>query len=44
MKNDQMTDIERKKLTEYILRYLQKLPWLKNCNLPIIAIGGSART
>ena len=43
MKNDQMTDIERKKLTEYILNSLQKFPWLKNCNLPIIAIGGSAR-
>ena len=43
MKNDQMTDIERKKLTEYILKCLHKLPWLKNCNLPIIAIGGSAR-
>jgi exopolyphosphatase / guanosine-5'-triphosphate,3'-diphosphate pyrophosphatase len=43
MKNDQMTVKEREKLSEYILKSLHKLTWLKKCKLPIIAIGGSAR-
>ncbi|MCQ6275091.1 Ppx/GppA family phosphatase [Bacillus sp. V3B] len=43
MKHDQITEMERNKLTEYILNSFAQLPWLRNLQVPIIAIGGSAR-
>lgn len=43
MKQDKMTVKEKSSLHEYILNALDKLPWLKNINKPIVAIGGSAR-
>ena len=43
MKNDRMTDDERERLSEFLLSSLEQLPWLKNLQVPVIAIGGSAR-
>ena len=43
MKNDRMTDAERKSLSEFLLSSLEQLPWLKNLQVPVVAIGGSAR-
>jgi exopolyphosphatase/guanosine-5'-triphosphate,3'-diphosphate pyrophosphatase len=43
MKQDRITEMERNKLTEYILKSFDQLPWLRNLQVPIIAIGGSAR-
>lgn len=30
--------------TQYIREHLEEIPWLKNINLPIVGIGGTART
>ena len=43
MKNNRMTDDERESLSEFVLSSLEQLPWLKNLQVPVIAIGGSAR-
>ncbi len=43
MKQDRMTENERKALSEFILSSLEQLPWLKCLQIPVIAIGGSAR-
>ncbi len=43
MKQDRMTENERKALSEFILSSLEQLPWLKSLQIPVIAIGGSAR-
>jgi len=43
MKQDRMTEDERIRLDEFILHSLDQLPWLKNVQVPVIAIGGSAR-
>ena len=43
MKHDIMTQAEEKELTAFILQSLEQLPWLKNLQVPVIAIGGSAR-
>ena len=43
MKNDRMTDAERKSLSEFLLSSLEQLPWLENLQVPVVAIGGSAR-
>lgn len=43
MKENVATEEEIKKLTLFLKTQLQTLPWLKNKQAPIIAIGGSAR-
>lgn len=43
IKNDPVTVQERKKLAEFIKASFEQLPWLRNLQVPVIAIGGSAR-
>ncbi|WP_428908813.1 exopolyphosphatase [Niallia sp. Krafla_26] len=43
MKQEKMTDQEKKELNAYLLNAFNELPWLRHINKPIIAIGGSAR-
>lgn len=43
VKNEVMTAQEQTELTEFLNGQFQKLTWLKNKKVPIIAIGGSAR-
>ncbi|WP_077211349.1 Ppx/GppA family phosphatase [Bacillus dakarensis] len=40
---DKITAVEKKQLQNYIVESFKTLPWLKDLNVPIIAIGGSAR-
>ncbi|CRK83237.1 Ppx/GppA family phosphatase [Neobacillus massiliamazoniensis] len=44
IKGDTISFEEKESLIKYIQESLQQLPWLKNLQVPIIAIGGSART
>ncbi|WP_078552806.1 Ppx/GppA phosphatase family protein [Bacillus alkalicellulosilyticus] len=37
------SDDQIEKLTSYLISQFESLPWLKNCGLPVIGIGGSAR-
>ncbi|WP_071396950.1 Ppx/GppA family phosphatase [Bacillus tuaregi] len=41
--NDPITSQERKNLADFIQASFAQLPWLKNLQVPVIAIGGSAR-
>ena len=43
MKNEEMTQEEIMQLSEYVNEQFQPLTWLHNVQVPIIAIGGSAR-
>ena len=43
MQQDRLTDQDRKHLSQFVLHCFSQLPWLKNVQVPIIAIGGSAR-
>lgn len=43
MAGEQMTEEEKKQLIAFSLQSFNKLPWLKNVQVPVIAIGGSAR-
>ncbi|MDQ0214826.1 exopolyphosphatase/guanosine-5'-triphosphate,3'-diphosphate pyrophosphatase [Oikeobacillus pervagus] len=43
IKGNQMTSEELQKIGQYIIQQFETLPWLKNKQLPIITIGGSAR-
>ncbi|KAA9026044.1 Ppx/GppA family phosphatase [Niallia endozanthoxylica] len=43
IKNNPITEQERKGLSDFIQDSLKQLPWLKNLQVPVIAIGGSAR-
>jgi exopolyphosphatase / guanosine-5'-triphosphate,3'-diphosphate pyrophosphatase len=43
MKNDKMTQEESIQISKYVNEQLQPLAWLHNVQVPIIAIGGSAR-
>ncbi|KIL50285.1 hypothetical protein KP77_16600 [Jeotgalibacillus alimentarius] len=43
MAGDQLTKAERKKLIQFIRDSFQSLNWLPGRNVPIVAIGGSAR-
>lgn len=43
MKNTEMTQPETFQLREYVKEHLSPLTWLHNVQVPIIAIGGSAR-
>ncbi|MGP7816291.1 Ppx/GppA phosphatase family protein [Niallia sp. 01092] len=40
---DVPTSEERKKISDYVQKQLDTLPWVKDKKIPIIAIGGSAR-
>ncbi len=43
MSGSRMTNEERMALQKMVLEALESLPWLKNKQVPIVAIGGSAR-
>ena len=43
VKNNPITVEERNRLAEFIQASFAQLPWLKNLQVPVIAIGGSAR-
>lgn len=43
IKDEIITSEEKERLLRFINENLQKLPWLKNAQVPIVAIGGSAR-
>lgn len=43
MNGEKMTTKEKDNLIRFIKESFEKLPWLKNLHVPIIAIGGSAR-
>ncbi len=43
MKGERITDEEKKQLISFIHHSFNKLPWLKNIQVPVVAIGGSAR-
>lgn len=40
---DVLSDQERKELHKFVKEQFESLPWLQNCELPVVAIGGSAR-
>jgi exopolyphosphatase/guanosine-5'-triphosphate,3'-diphosphate pyrophosphatase len=42
VQNDQQSEKERTDMAAFIIQSLEQLPWLKNRQVPIIAIGGSA--
>ncbi|KIL44700.1 Ppx/GppA family phosphatase [Jeotgalibacillus soli] len=43
MSGEKMTAEEKQNLSRFLVQQFYLLPWLKNKNVPIIAIGGSAR-
>ncbi len=43
IKGEQILEEEKEKLIKFIQSSFEKLPWLKDLNVPIVAIGGSAR-
>ncbi|MBB6443666.1 Ppx/GppA family phosphatase [Bacillus benzoevorans] len=43
MNGERITEDEKKQLTAFILQSFHQLPWLENVQVPVIAIGGSAR-
>ena len=43
MKGERITEEEKKQLISFILAGFNKLSWLKDVQVPVIAIGGSAR-
>lgn len=43
VKNNRMTSKEKTALNQYIKEQLEQVEWLKDCKLPVIGIGGSAR-
>jgi exopolyphosphatase / guanosine-5'-triphosphate,3'-diphosphate pyrophosphatase len=43
IQGDSITEEERNRLIDFLLNEFSKLPWLKNKNVPIIGVGGSAR-
>lgn len=43
MKGERITGDEKKELTTFVLQSFKQLPWLENVQVPVIAIGGSAR-
>lgn len=40
---DRITDRQLEKVRGYIMRHLNKLSWLKDVNLPLVGVGGTAR-
>lgn len=41
--NDKISEQTRRELYDFIFTHLSKLEWLKNINVPLIGIGGTAR-
>lgn len=40
---DKVNDTQLTAMREYIVSYLEQLPWLKRLHLPIVGVGGTAR-